>query len=223
VVNQRFGYRCLKELPPRRWLAQRIAICSQCLAADQEAYLRLEWSIGWVAVCPRHRCILTTRCPVCRKSLAAPTPSLPPSFYGDLCIYCGASVVRNRVDPADARVIELQERLIADRQSGVVDLPVFGLKSWPAAIAAVDRLLRWAYTGRGMDNVVELYHTVRLDWGAAWHDCNNGWGERYSALALFAWLLEDWPTHIRWANEILRAEWWRFPDLRSELRDQFGN
>lgn len=49
------------------------AACHECLKPDSAAYIRVSWTIGWLAICPHHGLILTTRCEHCRAKLRIPS------------------------------------------------------------------------------------------------------------------------------------------------------
>jgi hypothetical protein len=37
---------------------QHFSVCPQCVVEDAELYLRLEWTLGWIAVSPQHALVL---------------------------------------------------------------------------------------------------------------------------------------------------------------------
>lgn len=65
----------------RRW-------CPLCLAQDHKAgtpvYERLIWSLQYVEMCPRHRCLLEDRCPTCRRRC------MPEFNRRQLCGFCSS-------------------------------------------------------------------------------------------------------------------------------------
>lgn len=78
-----FSPKCQLISQTRRW-------CAACLAEDHRmrapVYERLLWSVLYVNICPRHRCLLTARCPTCGHERM---PDFPSRQLNGFCSVCG--------------------------------------------------------------------------------------------------------------------------------------
>ncbi|WP_183257679.1 MULTISPECIES: TniQ family protein [unclassified Bradyrhizobium] len=61
----------VRRRPARPTVGRSVAVYPSRLAEDDIPYIRREWTIGWLAVCPRHQCVLVSNCPSCSRDLWA--------------------------------------------------------------------------------------------------------------------------------------------------------
>lgn len=168
----------------------RFVACLECFRTDAIPYLRLPWTLGWLAICTRHHTIMTTRCESCRAKLRLPRLSWVADFSPLRCSGCHAEL--QPVDwPVDACVLRFQDALLRGKQEGVTDLPGIGRLTWPELIALADVLVGMFWTDGTSQEQLQRY-------GQFTYSCDLHWLDppsiRYANLVLFAWLTQGWPT-----------------------------
>lgn len=189
-TGQRYGAR-----PPHR-RRSRYVVCGQCMNEDAEPYLRRNWLIGWIAICPRHHCLLSTRCNVCdRKLLAETRMFVVPRLVGS-CGACGSDLRQKPSEavPANPTVLRLQESLLKGKRDGFAELPGIGRLSWQEVIALTDIVLGTFWT-RSIPDIFAhsaFLHTV-LQYFECSSDDEKYASTRYRSLLFLAWMLEGWP------------------------------
>jgi transposase len=189
----------------RRRASHRWAICARCLREDTEPYLRQIWTLGWIAVCPRHKAILVSRCPQCRGTLRFPRDTYCTSFAADCCKQCDTDLAACEAQPAHEAVVRLQEALLLGKRCGFSQLPGIGEISWPVAIAAMDVLLGMVRVNTRALFRQRLYERINRDFDLRWHRAAGHWSQCYGSLVILAWLLERWPRHLHAAFTILQS------------------
>jgi hypothetical protein len=118
----------------------RFVVCTECLKLDAIPYLRLSWMIGWMAVCPLHKTIMTTRCTTCQVKLRTPMPAWTVPFSPLNCSGCQAELSSGQL-PAELTMIRLQEALLKGKREGFTVLEGLGEFSWPKMVALADVLI----------------------------------------------------------------------------------
>lgn len=117
-------------------------VCPQCLATDEEPYLRKTWRLATSVACLRHRCQLLDACPYCEAPIV---PHRSPLLRVWLCHKCTKDL-RMEPKPADDGQIAAQ-RFVEDAvDSGVVS--VNGLAVESADFLSGVRLFFVALRGR---------------------------------------------------------------------------
>lgn len=202
-VPERFSAQRFIMPAPKRPLPCRVAVCPQCCKEDAQPYVRLTWTLGWVAICPRHTAILVRRCPACRAKLGFATFAAKVSSMPDRCTRCGLDLAAMSGQHADERALQLQEVLLSGKRSGVVQLPALGAMDWSSVVAAVDVLLGMIWIGTAPMARARLYARVVRDFGLGPQTGLGDWTDRYGALLLLAWLLDRWPRNLRAAYNFL--------------------
>lgn len=191
-ASERFSGRRL-EPALRTRVPTRFAVCGQCLRQDAHPYIRLQWLIGWVAVCPVHAVTLITRCPACSNPLRIPKLMITTHVSASHCLHCGACVTSGESAPAHDAVLKVQDTLLAAKRYGEIQIKGIGLLCWPEIVSLLDAWLAIIWKP-GEANARE-----HLQWQIADElqlpsirsaDFSDG---RYGSLALIAWLLKDWP------------------------------
>jgi len=202
-ASERFSQRCFTTIAPQ-WRAFRFAVCAQCLKADVTPYLRLSWTIGWLAVCPRHGTILTARCDRCRGKLRTPRYSWAVPFSPQNCTRCEDELWF--VDlPADPAVIRLQDALLRGKREGFIELEGIGRLSWMEMVALTDVLIGMFWTDQTFEEQQRVIWQFRQDFNVHWSEPPS---VRYADLALLAWLTQGWPHSrgVKVAQDIL-SQW----------------
>lgn len=165
------------------------AVCHDCLKAHSTPYLRLSWTVGWLAICSHHGTILTARCEHCRAKLRPPPSRQVFPFSPLRCLTCGEELWCGDYK-ADTRVLVLQEALLRGKQTGSAELPGLGSFIWPEVVGLADALLKAIWKSTVGDEVQKIQALFREDFGFRWLEPPL----RYRDLALLAWLTGGWPT-----------------------------
>jgi len=180
-----------------RWRARyrdpstcHFAVCPQCVVEDAEPYLRLDWTIGWIAVCEPHGLALITRCPHCRSRLRLPSPFSRRTFSASLCSDCRKPLSLARRVPAHRRALHLQAALIAAHRSGSCELSLLGSMSWPDLLVLIDSVLKIFWLAIPRADRDRLFGWVQYDLSLPQSKDHGRWHERYESLGLLAWLLQ---------------------------------
>jgi hypothetical protein len=188
---ERFGGRHYAPSAPES-RALRLAVCSQCLAEDREPYLRLWWMIGWAAVCPRHRTILTDRCSWCRNKVRTPRSSGLIEFAPGLCASCGQSLEDDICWLANPAAVQMQDLLLSAKRYGSVEFDGIGRLSWSEILALLDYTIG-AYWKDLSDEEQEQVRAEHAMSHLAPSIVDSAYGRRYGSLLLITWFLEGWP------------------------------
>jgi hypothetical protein len=186
--NERFSTkRFFFKAPEHRQL--RFAICTECLKLDAVPYLRLSWTIGWMAVCPLHKTIMTTRCNICLAKLRTPRPAWTMPFSPLKCSRC-KNELSSEHRLAEPAVLRLQEALLKGKREGFTALGGAGNFSWTEMVALADALIgTFSIDVKGKARL-RSFRQFKADVNAP-RGMPRG---RYADLALFAWLIGGWPA-----------------------------
>lgn len=184
---------------------QPMFLCAQCLRGGTEPYLRLSWMLGWTALCPQHRTVLTSRCPHCRSPLKLPVLSAAEPHAVHRCGDCHVDLFSAEAPAAHEHAIRLQRTLLTGKQQGVTELVGIGPLPWPVVSAFVDALLDRVCLASPARRRARLYARVRHDFDLGNELTLGEWDSRYGHLLLMAWLLDRWPRNLRSGLSILRA------------------
>lgn len=175
------------------WRAYRLALCGVCLQSDPVPYVRTLWQLGWLAVCPKHRTILITRCTGCRTGVRiAPFATATP-FSPTKCTGCGESLLTGYYPLAHPSVVRLQEILLKGKREGVTELDGLGSFTWHQVVALADTLLGALWTDTTLDECNQVIRRYEQDdpdgprREMQIYDC------RHDSLRFLAWLIEGWP------------------------------
>lgn len=182
-----------------------LAVCPQCLAGDHKPYLRTEWMIGWLAICPGHGVVLERKCPSCHKMLRQ--QELNGSRLADpcRCQRCSASLAEGNGSTALAG-IGLQKTMLNIKRAGVGYVPGLGMVEWGMLTALVDLVLRAVWTAEPVRARERLFTQVVRDLDLAPAErFRIGWRGNYGALVLMTWMLEGWPDRLGQALDFLNA------------------
>jgi len=90
---------------------RRMAVCPLCLVEDAKPYVRRDWIIGWVTVCPEHASVLMDDCPECGCKLRLLALSSREYFAPDRCLRCGCRLTTTSPREAHGAAITLHRRL----------------------------------------------------------------------------------------------------------------
>lgn len=220
AIPERFArQRFTSERPTQQ--VRRIGICPDCLASDEQPYIRRDWTLGWVAACAEHGAVLVRECPGCRAKLRLPSLSSSEHFAPDRCLRCAFVLARAEVRPAADHMIRFQQRLLAGRQRGLIELLGIGELDWTTAVALFDVLLGVVWIDTRPAARDQLFARIARDlnttpFGSAPHGGHEG-------LTILAWMFEGWPERAQSAFAILRAvrprrQLLRWPALDEKVR-----
>ncbi|NMG32544.1 hypothetical protein GO615_26995 [Aromatoleum evansii] len=183
-----------------------IAVCPRCLAEDKHAYIRRSWMIGWLAACPRHRSVLTSRCPACAKDLRIGDLSSRDAIVLHGCHRCGAPWSRFTPRSAIQPAIELQEQLLNLKRHGAGDLPGIGPVDWGTLTVIADLISAAVWEDTADHRRERLFSRIVCDLGMqADERLLIKWQSNYGTLLILAWAIPDWPTRLEQMLGDLRA------------------
>lgn len=200
-VPERFANTRYQFARPRQGALNRIGVCPACLASDEAAYVRKDWTLGWTAACHLHGLVLVHECPDCHYKLRMSRLNSEEFFAPERCASCGYRLSKAPHQEAHQGTIRLQELLLAARPQGTVDLPSVGTLSWPVAMALFDVLLGLVWNGPKIRFREQLFARIRRDLGLA----KELDGSHYAGLLTLVWMLDSWPQHMRAAFATLRV------------------
>ncbi len=199
-TSERFSERVLTSRVPE-WRVFHYAACHECFKSDSTPYVRLLWSVGWVAICPHHGTILTARCEHCRAKLRV-SPFRQPACFSPLkCVQCDDELVFAAYQ-ADPRVLSLQQAMLRGKRTASTELDKLGTLTWAEVAGLADALLRGFWKSTTDEERQRLYSQFREDFGFRWLEPPV----RYAELTLLAWLTDGWPTSAgaKMGRELLR-------------------
>ena len=199
----RFSARHFRVVRPDGRRMRRFVVCPACLASDADPYVRKTWTLGWVAVCARHRTVLLSTCPTCCGTFRLPAVSSLEPLTPDICRHCGATLAAAFTREAHAAAIRLQEALLDVKRLGMAGLPGLGVVDWPTAMAAADVLLGMIWVGTEPNLRGRLLRRIAndLDLGQV----RRGLADNCAGLLILAWLLEEWPDRLHITMRMLRT------------------
>ena len=180
--------------------------CGACLSSDEVRFIRLEWMIGWVAVCPRHQTRLTATCPACGAILSLPGLSLRRPVVIGRCSRCERQIDGSHAAPALPVVSDMQVRLLRLKHDGAGFLPGIGWVTWATMVGLVDLVLSALWRSRARYARERLFRRIVIDNGLDPEQrLQIDWPSNYGALLVLAWLLAEWPSRMTDAMKLLRA------------------
>jgi transposase len=221
ALPERFSQqRYTVERPARQ--TRRIGVCPHCLAEDEAPYIRRAWTLGWVAICPRHGTVLVRTCPECGAKLRLPAFSSGDHFAPDHCPRCAFRLARAQTRTAPEPVMRFQQRMLDGRPAGMIELPEIGLLAWLVAVALFDVLLGAVWIDTKPAARHRLFVRIAHDLGA---EPFGEMADPYQGLAILAWMFEAWPRRVQAALAILNAvrprrQVQRWPDLDAAIRSE---
>lgn len=203
-TSERFGTGRLRPRRTRHGLP--IRVCPQCLAEDPAPYVRRLWLVGWTAVCPRHRSVLSSTCPWCFAELRLPSLRTAKPVDVGRCYHCSASLAGMADRPAHADVLTWQNRLLDVKRHGAGVAGRLGYIEWGTLIATVDVLLGVVLIDVEEDINRRFFDRVADDLGLdalprAWMN----WGDNYGTFLILAWVFDGWPDRLTAVLTLLRA------------------
>lgn len=195
--QRRLDAQRVRRRPAQQMPDNSMTVCSCCLEEDEQPYIRRQWMIGWLAVCPRHKCLLIRHCPVCSSYLRAGDLGRRDIVRVGHCYHCGARLGSADVPlPAEA-VTELQDRLMRIKRNGAGELPGLGLIDWATFTAVADLVLTamWVETKDYKREMV--FGRIIRDLGMP-PDMRLPieWQSNYGTLLTLAWMFADWPSRL---------------------------
>jgi len=222
----RFAARRWRSTAASQRRGRRIDICLRCVAEAARPNIQIIWMLGWAGVCPRHRAVLTSRCPACSAILRTETLKSVKPIDLAVCRRCGTQLTDGAVRDACAATLALQEVLIAGKRCGTTLLPGMDALDWRTTIALADLLLGMVWVGGSAGRRGRLFARIAGDLDIADADqASVPWTSNYGGLLILAWILQDLPARLRAAIATLcspRIEklLGRIPHLDDELRDR---
>ncbi len=204
--HQRFGAPGFLRQRARPKALQPLAMCGQCLASDDSSFVRTEWMIGWIAVCMKHRVVLTTHCPSCGAALTLPGLNTRRCVIIGRCGRCDRALDGSNAEPAPDAICQLQARLLAVKRDGAGNLPGIGCIAWATLVGLVDLVLTALWRPRARHARERLFARVVRDSGLDPEErLRLDWPSNYGTMLILAWLLADWPGRMTEAMGLLRA------------------
>ena len=194
-ADECFGPSRYRHRPSQRCI-RYLAVCPDCLRDDGTPYLRLDWLIGWGAVCPRHGKILVSRCSSCNSKLRLAPYNTAGPLPPNQCATCGSSVLNGKeLGHPHARVMAFHTALLGGKRLGIIDLDGIGRLSWTETMALADALLGTFWTRRKSraPGSRAIFQRMGPDWPHEKAHDGRDYGSRYHSLSLLAWFLEGWP------------------------------
>ena len=180
--------------------------CGACLSCDETPFIRLEWTIGWVAACPKHLTRLTANCAECGAVLRLPGLSLRRPVVIGRCNRCERQIDGSRASPALPVVSEMQVCLLRLKHDGAGLLPGIGWVTWATMVELVDLVLSALWRWRALYARERLFRRIVIDNGLQPEQrLQIDWSSNYGTLLVLAWLLAEWPGRMTEAMELLRA------------------
>lgn len=163
----------------------RFAACEQCVKAEKIPYIRLIWTIGWVAICPTHGTVMTTACQRCRGKLRLARHDSAIAFSPVVCSVCREAVEFTdfRADPI---VMRLQELLLRGKRAAATGEGGF---SWVEAVDFWDSLAGTFRRTWPLSERRKLHEKFVDELGANYQATSS----RYTDLAFLGWLTGLYP------------------------------
>lgn len=190
-ARERFSGVRLQSHAPAKRRDVRIAVCTQCLEEFQSPHIPLQWALGWLSICPKHRLVMMTRCRHCKRRLRLPAFSAYSSFNPGQCASCGHVLVGPKVEAYPA-AIELQARLVSGKRTNVTELPGIGRLTWPQTVTFLDLLICLFWTGTLHDERWRFVDQFLGDTPPQDGVEMSPYHSRYGGICFLSWLIGDW-------------------------------
>ncbi|MGB6451373.1 MAG: TniQ family protein [Steroidobacteraceae bacterium] len=171
----------------------RFAVCGPCLESDAKPYLRAPWSIGWMAVCPRHGTVLIERCSSCRARLRVAPFTTVANFSPATCTRCGASLLEDGHTAAHPSVVRMQAAVLRGKCEGITELEGLGRLTWKELVALFDVLLGMVWTDLTSAERQSLFLRYEYESFEEPRKETGIYAGRHDSLRFLAWLIEGWP------------------------------
>ena len=180
--------------------------CGDCLSYDETPFIRLEWTIGWIAVCNKHLTRLVTNCAACGVILSLPGLNLRRPVVIGRCSRCERKIDGSHATPALPVVSDMQVRLLRLKHDGAGSLPGIGWVTWTTLVALVDLVLSALWRSRARYARERLFRRIVIDNGLDPEQrLQIDWPSNYGTLLVLAWLFAEWPGRMTETMELLRA------------------
>lgn len=204
--HERFEARCFQRQRARPAIVRPIAQCGACLSSDGTPFIRLEWMIGWVAVCPKHLTRLAMHCAACGAVLCLPGLSLRRPVVIGRCSRCEQRIDDAHATPALPAVNDMQVHLLRLKRDGAGLLPGIGRVTWASLVGLVDLLLSAIWRVHARHARERLFRRIVIDNGLDPDErLHIDWPSSYGTLLVLAWVLTKWPDRMTEAMDLLRA------------------
>ena len=202
----RFGADYISSPASRSRGGDPLAVCPRCLQADEATYVRRDWMIGWLAVCPRHLCILVTACPSCGRDVRLSGKAADDPVEIGRCHHCEASLETGASPRALDEVVALQRALIDIKRLGRGDVCGLGVVDWRSITAIADLVLQAVWRDAPDHARERLFAYVIHDFDMAPEErFAVEWTTNYGAFVLLAWLIANWSARLSLALALLNA------------------
>ncbi|MEW6453869.1 MAG: TniQ family protein [Pseudomonadota bacterium] len=222
----RFSAQRVLRRPARRAAERSMVVCPCCLRDDDKPYIRRHWMIGWLAVCPRHQCVLVSDCPSCSLDLRVGNLGGRERIVIGRCDYCGFTFDGASARPALATVTALQEQLLELKRDGIGTLAPLGPIDWPIFTTLADVIMSAIWVDTSDHAREALFARIIRDLGMKPDQrLRIKWPANYGTLLILTWMFADWPNRLEQTLRDLQSLSIesildRLPDLGSELRKQ---
>jgi len=216
--DERFGALTV-QYPKRRLKAGRsMPVCGRCLAEDATPYLRRDWMIGWIAICPRHRTVLTRTCPGCERKLVSRGLRERDVIELQRCPRCEALLTDVGAEPAIDAAIKLQTAMLALKRTGASEIQGMGMIEWKAFTVILDLVLKAIWIKAKVNAREALFALILADLALDPDQrLTIDWRRNYGVLVVMAWMLAGWPDRLLQTLGLLNAP--RIEDIVAELYD----
>ena len=202
-VTGRFARQRVQRLSRQGVPTRRHSICSQCIASDPRPYVRKVWTLGWMAICETHKCMLVSRCSSCHAGYFMP-PMRHESGYPPLSEHCrcGALIAEEGALAAHPLALRLQTALCASRMSGAFHWPGMPALSCTVLVPLIDLIVGLVWIGSRK----EIRDTVlaRIETELALSQRITG--SPYDGLLLAAWVMSAWPDRAHALSADLKVQ-----------------
>jgi transposase len=204
--HQRFGAPGFLRQRAQPKALQPLAICGQCMASDDEPFIRTEWMIGWTVVCMKHRAVLNAHCPSCGAVLTLPGINTRRRVIVGRCGRCDRPLDGSHAEPAPDAICQLQAQLLAVKRDGTGNLPGIGRIAWATLVGLVDLVLAALWRPRARHARERLFARVVRDSGLDPEErLRIDWPSNYGTMLILGWLFAGWAERMTEAMDLLRA------------------
>lgn len=184
-----------------------IVICPHCLADDDEPFIRLEWTIGWVCVCSRHGTELSPYCSHCAAPVRMPSLASSEVAMFGYCARCGASLARRLpVRATRPMAMRLQAEMLEAKRSGCGTLANLPPMSWATIVLLIDTILFTIWSAAPDYRREHLFQRVAIDIGMGVDDhLRIDWTDNIGTFLLLEWLAGGWAERLPDAMTVLQT------------------
>ena len=204
--HQRFGAPGFVRQRAQPKALQPLAMCGQCLASDDSPFIRTEWMIGWMAVCMKHRAVLSAHCPSCGAVLTMPALNARRRVIIGRCSRCDRPLDGSHAEPAPDAICQLQADLLAVKRDGTGNLLAIGYIAWATLVGLIDLVLAALWRPRARHARERLFARVVRDSELDPEErLQIEWPSNYGTMLILGWLFAGWPERMTEAMDLLRA------------------